>query len=93
MDKPFAKCITARFTIKDYMTLQHMAEEEGCSIAEVLRSLLHNYKRHTGLTQLLLRMEQRQKSDYFNTLCAVLNLSDEEIEKTKETLKLKGVKL
>lgn len=93
MDKPFDKSVTARFTAKDHMSLQEIAEARGCSIAEVIRSLLHHYKRHKQLQQLLLAMEQRQKSDYFSTLCAVLNLSDEEIEKTKETLKNKGVKL
>lgn len=93
MNTNLDKALTTRFSRQEYLSLTSEAEKRGCTIAEVIRSSWRHYQQQRELKQLLLRMEQRQRSDYFKILCSVLNLSDDEIIETRDTLKAKGVKL
>jgi hypothetical protein len=93
MNTNLDKAVTARFTYQEHLSILSEAGKRGSSVAEVIRSSWRHYQQQRELKQLLLRMEQRQRSDYFKILCSVLNLSDDEIMETSDTLKAKGVKL
>lgn len=93
MNKNLDKAVTARFSRQDHLSLLAEAELGRCSVADVIRSSWRQYQQQRQLQQLLLRMEQRQRNEYFKILCTVLNLSDDEIKETIDAIKAKGVKL
>ena len=93
MNKHFDKAVTARFSRKDHLKIQTEAELKGCSMADVVRSSWRQYQQHKKLQQILISLEQRQRSEHFKMLCTVVNLSDADIKQATESLLEQGVKL
>ena len=86
-----SKAVTARFPIGEYLKLQDVAEQQGTTIADIIRSAWGKSQQQQQFQQQLLLMEQRQQKMFFETLCAIINVLPEEREQVIQQLNKIGI--
>lgn len=92
MNQPLDKAVTVRFSRADYLQLQQQAEQQGCSIADIVRKSFTHYQQQQQLQQHLLKAERRQYKTTFAMLCAVVGLDQDERMQAAKQLQAMGVK-
>lgn len=90
--KEVTRAVTARFSLQDYLELQRQAEENGATVADVIRGAWSSSQRHEDFRQLLLALERRQRKNCFEMLCVVVGLDKDERRGALDKLHNMGVK-
>ena len=86
------KAVTTRFPIAEYHKLLDSAEQQGTTIADVIRSAWTQSQEQQQIQQQLLMMEQRQQKSSFEMMCAVINVKPHERQQAIEDLNQLGIR-
>ncbi|MBH0017983.1 MULTISPECIES: hypothetical protein [unclassified Pseudoalteromonas] len=93
MNDKLEKSVTIRFTKDDYNKLEVKAENDGTTIANIIRKSCLNYFEQQKIENQLTLMEQRQSELLIETFSAMLNLSEDKKEEAIDRLLENGIKI
>jgi Lon protease-like protein len=85
------KAVTIRFNKEDHTLLIQQAEQQGCSIADMVRKSWRHYQQQQQLEQHLMKQERRQYKATFAMLSLALELKPNERQQMMTKLREIGV--
>lgn len=92
MNQPLDKAVTIRFSRGDYLQLQQHAEDQQCSVADMVRTAWHQFQQQQQMEQRLTEQERRLCKAMFAITALGLQLKPEERKQMAQQLQQMGVK-